>query len=63
MSFKPGMAVIYVPYHASGNRYHPDCERGVITSINAQTGTIFVRFGQMVNSQGCKPDQLVREVA
>ena len=63
MSFEPGMAVIYVPYHAEGNRSHPDCERGVITSINATTETIFVRFGTSTNSQGCKADQLVREVA
>lgn len=62
MSFEPGQKVIYVPYHAAGNRLHPDCEAGVISSINAQTGTIFVRFGQMVNSQGCKPDQLVRDL-
>jgi hypothetical protein len=62
MSFEPGNAVIYVPYHAGGNRYHPDCERGVITSINAETGTIFVRFGSMFNSQGCKADQLIKEV-
>jgi len=61
MSFEPGMPVIYVPYHAFGNCHHPDCERGIITSLNPSTETIFVRFGNMPNSQGCRPDQLVPE--
>lgn len=59
INFKPGDLVIYVPYHAKGNRNHLDCERGVITSIRDET--IFVRFGDMCCSQGCRADQLVEE--
>jgi hypothetical protein len=58
--FKPGDAVTYVPYHAHGNRAHPDCEHGIVTSLNA-AGTIFVRFGTRTSSQGCTDDQLVHQ--
>jgi hypothetical protein len=58
--FKPGDAVTYVPYHAYGNRAHPDCEHGIVTSINS-IGTIFVRFGTRQISQGCEEDQLTHQ--
>jgi hypothetical protein len=58
--FKPGDAVTYVPYHAQGDLAHPDCEHGIVTSINS-FGTIFARFGTRQTSQGCKDDQLVHQ--
>jgi hypothetical protein len=55
--FKEGDIVLYVPNHAHGNRSHPDCEKGVVTSIG-RTGTVFVRFKGWT-SQGCDADSLV----
>ena len=43
-------AVVYVPTHAKGNRAHPDCEYGVITSFNDRV--VFVRYGKNTESQG-----------
>ncbi len=50
-----GEAVIYVPYHTKGDRNHPDCREGVITSVNKKF--IFVRF-LGPGAEVCKPDQL-----
>ena len=60
MKFKAGDAVTYVPYHAHDDRSHPDCEHGIVSSVN-DAGTIFVRFGGRPNSQGCMEDQLVHQ--
>ena len=30
---KRGMQIVYVPRHALGDMYHPDAERGFVTSI------------------------------
>lgn len=62
--FNPGDEVIYVPYHAEGNRKHTDCEWGRVSSVNDHY--VFVRFNKTVaklgwegtTSQGCKVDQL-----
>lgn len=54
--FKPGQSVRYVPYHADGDRNHPDCENGRVTSVN--DWFVFVRF-RGDTSQACNPDQLV----
>lgn len=59
-TYRPGDAVTYIPHHAQGDRGHPDCEHGVVTSINSK-GVIFVRFGARQCSQGCKSDQLVHQ--
>ena len=40
--FKVGEHVIYVPNHADDNFTHPDCEHGVVTSINKIY--VFVKF-------------------
>jgi hypothetical protein len=58
--FKIGDRVAYIPYHAHGDIKHRDVEYGVITSKKywAPNECIFVRFGNMQNSQGCKHDQL-----
>jgi len=55
--FTPGQSVRYVPYHAEGDASHEDCENGIVTSTNAETQTVFVRF-KGSTSEGCKPDQL-----
>ena len=41
-SFKVGDKVFYQPNHAK-DRTHPDCERGVVTSLRTDGG-IWVRF-------------------
>ena len=68
--FQPGDRVIYVPMHAHGDRKHPDCEHGRVSSINA-VGNVFVRFDKQVarlgwdntTSQSCDPLSLVLEDA
>lgn len=60
MKFKAGDAVTYVPYHAYDDRAHPDCEHGIVSSIN-ESGVIFVRFGTNQTSNGCNEDQLVHQ--
>jgi hypothetical protein len=56
--FGAGQHVRYVPYHAEGDTSHEDCENGIVSSANAETQTVFVRFGTGDTAQGCKPDQL-----
>ena len=36
--FKPDEHVLYIPTHAHGDRNHPDCEYGIVSSI----GKMFV---------------------
>lgn len=55
--FKPGQHVRYVPNHAHGDRNHPDCEDGVVTSVNDHY--VFVRYGAMASSQATDPGDLV----
>lgn len=65
---KAGDRVIYIPYHAYGDRTHPDCERGRISSFNSK-GEPFVRFDKQVTrlgwdgatSQACNLDTIVLE--
>jgi len=62
--FKSNDEVVYVPYHAEGDRAHPDCMWGRVSSINDHY--VFVRFNDTVSrlgwegatSKACKPDQL-----
>jgi hypothetical protein len=57
--------VIYIPGHAKGDRNHPDCETGAVSSHNSQY--IFVKFDDQVKilgwneagAQACKPNDLV----
>mgnify|MGYP001557950135 CR=1 FL=1 len=54
---KVGMHVIYVPNHAHGDRLHPDCEHGVVTSKNDTY--VFVKFKQWhEHGQACNPEDL-----
>jgi hypothetical protein len=62
MAYKVDDRVIYVPRHAKGDTKHPDCERGVITSLGSGL-IVFVRFGNDNNSKGCLENQLVPDVA
>ena len=55
--FREGDLVRYVPYHAHGNLGHPDCERGIVSSVWSEY--IHVRFGTDQYSKSCRSDQLV----
>jgi len=63
--FKPLTRVRYVPYHAHGDKYHPDCEDGKVSHYNELF--VFVKFDKRVvrhgwdntNSETCEPDTLV----
>lgn len=67
--FKPGDRVIYVPLHAHGERSHPDCEHGKVSSLNERTGDVFVKFDGAVGRLGwdgataqcCDPESLEHE--
>ncbi len=64
--FDSGMRVRYVPHHAHGDRFHPDCQDGRVSSRN--TSVVFVRFDKQVNrigwvnatAEACSPEDLVR---
>jgi len=40
--FKPWDRVRYVPNHADGDVHHPDCENGIVKSVNGNI--IFVVY-------------------
>jgi hypothetical protein len=40
--FKKGDRVLYIPHHAQENQEHPDCEQGVVSSINDTY--VFVKY-------------------
>lgn len=62
--FCPGQKVIYVPTHAHGDKNHPDCEVGHVSSVNRKY--VFVKFDKQLNqmawddvtSQACRPEDL-----
>lgn len=66
--FSERMRVIYVPYHAHGDRNHKDCEHGRVSSVNHKF--VFVKFDRQVQALGwdeataCAryPDTLVMEM-
>jgi len=41
--FLVGDKVTYVPRHAKGDASHPDCEEGIVTSMNDKF--VFVEYG------------------
>lgn len=55
---KEGMLVKYIPGHAKGDRCHPDCEIGRVTSVNDVHA--FVRYGPKLHSEATDPEDLVR---
>jgi hypothetical protein len=56
--FHPGDRVLYVPNHAHGDKTHPDCERGVVSSTN-QT-YVFVVYQGRFQGQATRPTDLVK---
>ena len=53
--FRKGKRVVYVPTHAHQNFNHPDCERGVVSSVNDKF--VFVKFDiEAYNNHGTKFD-------
>jgi len=40
--FKHGDKVRYIPNHANGDAQHPDCQNGVVSSVN--NNWIFVKY-------------------
>lgn len=68
--FKAGDEVTYIPGHAHGDRSHPDCEHGRVSSVGP-TGLVFVKFQAKVNRYGwdrspaeaCDPEDLVSRQA
>lgn len=63
--FPPGARVRYIPGHAHGDRGHPDCEDGTVSSLGPNN--VRVRFDKHVarfgwdgaTAQACTPDDLV----
>lgn len=62
-----GMQIIYVPNHA-GDRTHPDCEIGFVTSVSHSGETVFCRYWDKhnpkllrtkANSEGTPHDNLI----
>lgn len=56
--FREGERVLYVPMHANGDKKHPDCERGVVSSANDHF--VFVRYEGRSGSQATSADDLVK---
>jgi hypothetical protein len=56
-----GMQVLYIPPHAKGERTHPDCQQGIVTSKN--TTHVFVRYGTDRHSNATLPALLVPDDA
>jgi hypothetical protein len=40
--FSKGQRVRYIPHHANGDTKHPDCENGVVSSVNDTW--VFVKY-------------------
>jgi len=56
---KPKMRVTYIPGVAKGDRGHPACEHGVVTSKSSKCA--FVRFDGQIGetNPACDPSDLV----
>jgi len=55
-----GMKVRYIPFHAKGDKNHPDCEDGVITGIGKVGDFIFVRYGEERYSKATDLEDLIK---
>lgn len=49
-NFRPKMCVKYVPNHAFGDKNHPDCELGIVSSVNHKY--VFVKFDKQLAKFG-----------
>lgn len=70
--FKQGDQILYIPNHAEGDRDHPDCEFGFVTST--KINTVFCRYWRnrpwsnkpkaelrtRYNSEGTDPSNLIK---
>jgi hypothetical protein len=56
--YPDGLRVRYVPHHAHGDKNHPDCEDGIVSSCNAKY--VFVRYGGRLSGIATDPEDLVR---
>ena len=61
--FNEGDKVLYVPHHAAGNKSHPDCEHGIVSS--KKEVNVFVKYftkdgGLKLHAQATSPDDLVK---
>ncbi len=59
---KPGMNVRYIPTHAGKDITHPDCENGIVSSVNEFC--VFVKYvnkyGNLgYTAQSTRPEDLV----
>ena len=58
--YSPGNWVTYIPSHADGDINHPDCEHGVVSSINQYNDEIvFVWYHQGDTAAGTNVRDLV----
>ncbi len=67
--FKKGERVRYIPSHAKGDRFHKDCESGVVSSINDEF--VFVKYDNAImimitgdepyTAQATKPEDLIKK--
>lgn len=64
--FEPQDVVQYIPMHAENDLSHPDCEFGIVSSVNATN--VFVKFSRQLfklgwhgtTSQSVSPSDLVK---
>lgn len=56
-AIQEGMRVLSIPPHAQGERTHPDCQQGIVTSTHATH--VFVRYGTDRQSNAMLPALLV----
>lgn len=47
---KTSKRVRYVPGHAHGDKHHPDCEDGIVSSIGS--AFVFVKFQKSITRHG-----------
>lgn len=45
-NFSVGDPVVYIPNHANGDRWHPDCQLGVVSTVNGEypNQKVWVRY-------------------
>lgn len=51
---KPGDQIIYIPTHAKGDKNHPDCELGFVTSIPLDSKSAFCRYWSKYDSDALR---------
>jgi hypothetical protein len=50
-NFCPGQRVRYIPRHANGDYWHPDCANGCVSSVNEQF--VFVKYDNAAHGTMC----------